>query len=89
MISQSDNVQQPPASGHEEGHSNENISIKENLCLGPNNEIRHSDFDKQIQSNKIILAVNNKDSEVNFFNNIFTSRPVPVGKRGHQIYHIK
>ena len=55
-IPQSENVQQPRASGHEEGHSNENISIKENFCLGSNNEIRHSDFDKQSQLNKVSQA---------------------------------
>ena len=60
MISQSENVLQPPASGHEEGHSNENISIKENFCLGSNNEIRHSDFDKQSQLNGVSQAVNNQ-----------------------------
>ena len=44
-ISQCENVHQPPASGHKEGSSNENISIKENLCLVTNNEIRHNESD--------------------------------------------
>ena len=75
-ISQSENVHQPSASGHEEGSSNENISIKENLCLVTNNEIRHSESDIQIQSNKVMQAINIQDTEVNSINNISTIRSI-------------
>ena len=67
---QSENVQQPPASGHEESSTEQNICIKENLSLITNNEIRHSEFNNSIQSNKIIPALNIQDTKVTSLNNI-------------------
>ena len=64
---QSENVQQPSASGHEEGSTDPNICIKENLSLVTNNEIRYSELNNSTQSNKIIPALNIQDTEVTFY----------------------
>ena len=69
-FTQSEHVQQPSASGHEEGSTEQNKSIKENLCSVTNNEIRHSEFNNSIQSNKIIPALNIQDKKVISLNNI-------------------
>ena len=78
---QSENIQHPSASGHEEGSSEQNICIKENLSLVSNNEIRHSELNISTQSNKIVPALNIQDTEVTSFNNISTHHPISIKKK--------
>ena len=67
---QSENVQKPPASGHEDDSAKQNICIKENLSSVTNNGIRDSELNSSVQSNKIVPAFKNQDTKVNSFINI-------------------